>query len=636
MIKYSFLILLFPVFFACGLSEKSFKIDSPSGNLSVNIQSGNDGITYSVSSFSSGKEVPVIRLSKLGLQRSDASFAENLTIQSLTEVKEISDSYTMLTGKQKNLAYTANEATLSLKNKNGQRLEIVFRVFDEGLAFRYVFPEQTSVTFTVVAEQTAFHIPEGAEGWMSPYEPSNDYGQPGYEKDYFQVKAGDVAPDSIGWAFPLLFKTGDCWLMISESDLDENYCGSHVTNKNGSSLYTIAFPEANERYGKGEVSPSSTLPWKMPWRFIVVGETVADVYESSMVHHLAEPSKLEDTSWIKPGRSSWEWWSSTSGRNVENLKSFIDLAAEMGWEYSLIDGGWPRMPEGSVEQLVSYANQKNVGLTIWYNSGGRRDSTQKDEDFLTFNPDTRDKELARIAALGIKGIKIDFFASDKQNTIKLYLDILRDAAKHKLLVNFHGCTLPRGWSRTYPNLMTMEAIKGAECYRYSNTYPEMAARFNTIAAIVRGAVGPTDYTPVTITDNKYPRLTTVSHELALAVVYESGIIHFADKPESYLNLPEKVKDYLKAVPATWDETRLLAWEPCELFVIARRKNDKWFIAGLNGKYEQQNVEIQFPMNFANATLIADGNSNNNLNIENIENLKSHKLTLEPNGGFVIY
>lgn len=408
------IILLLPAMFASVQSEKkSFKIDSPSGKLSVNIQSGDEGVTYSVSTTSSGKEILVIQPSKLGLQRSDASFSENLILKGLSAVKEISDSYTMVTGKQKILAYKANEAVLSLKNKSGQQLDVVFRVFDEGLAFRYVFPEQTPGTFTVVAEQTAFHIPEGAEGWMSPYEPSNNYGQPGYEKDYFQVKAGDVAPDSIGWAFPLLFKTGDRWLMISESDLDENYCGSHVTNKKGSNLYFIAFPEANERYGKGEVSPSSILPWKMPWRFIVVGETVADVYESSVVHHLAKPCKLEDTGWIKPGRSSWEWWSSTSGRNVENLKSFIDLAAAMGWEYSLIDGGWPRMPEGSVEQLVSYANQKNVGLTIWYNSGGRRDSTQKDEDFLMFNADTRDKELSRIAALGIKGIKVDFFASDK-------------------------------------------------------------------------------------------------------------------------------------------------------------------------------------------------------------------------------
>ena len=408
-----------------------------------------------------------------------------------------------------------------------------------------------------------------------------------------------------------------------------------LTTKRAAAFIPSPFPKPTNGMEKERFRPRQPFPgkcrgalswWAKPWpmctnrRWFIIWPN---------------PANWKIQAGLKPGRSSWEWWSSTSGRNVENLKSFIDLAAEMGWEYSLIDGGWPRMPEGSVEQLVSYANQKNVGLTIWYNSGGRRDSTQRDEDFLMFNPDTRDKELARIAALGIKGIKVDFFASDKQNTIKLYLDILRDAAKHHLLVNFHGCTLPRGWSRTYPNLMSMEAIRGAECYRYSKTYPEMAARFNTIAAVVRGAVCPTDYTPVTITDNKYPRLTTVSHELALAVVYESGIIHFADKPEGYLNLPEKAKDYLKSVPATWDETRLLAWNPGELFVVARRKNDKWFIAGINGKNEPQNVEIQLPVEIANATLITDGETIDGLKIENIENLKSNKLTLEPNGGFVI-
>lgn len=633
-------IILFLMVFSvvsCNSEKKFFTIESPSKKLKTVIDVRDGKITYSLIKSGGDSDTVVLPFSPLGIEREDAGFFADLKVDSLSQIREISEEYEMLSGKQKHLSWQANEASLALKNRQGKRMNIVFRVFDQGLAFRYVFPEQSTDAFKVLSEKTAFNIPENAKGWMSPYEPSNGYGQPGYEKDYFHARVGDVSPDSIGWAFPLLFKTDHHWLLISESGLDDNYCGSHVDNEAGSSLYYVTFPEANERYSKGEVTPSSTLPWQMPWRFIVVGESVADVYESSMVYHLAEPCKLEDTSWIKPGRSSWEWWSSTSGRKVENLKSFIDLAAEMDWEYSLIDGGWPRMPEGSVEKLVAYAHSKKVDLNIWYNSGGRRDTTQKDEDFVVFNQESRDQEFSKIASMGIKGIKVDFFASDKQNTIQLYLDILRDAAKYKLLVNFHGCTLPRGWIRTYPNLLTMEAIKGAECYRYSKSYPEMAARFNTVAAVVRGAIGPTDYTPVTITNNKYPRLTTLAHELALAVVYESGIIHFADRPEGYRNLPEEARQFLKVVPAAWDETRLLSWVPGELFVVARKKEGKWYIAGINGKNALQEVSLKFPEPLNNAVFINEPEETKGLTASSLSgNTAELKIVMQPRGGFVIF
>lgn len=634
--KAIFLILTFSSF-ACSSKMEPVIIVSPSGNIKATIKVDEKSVYYSISAVNEGIETVVLPFSPLGLKRSDATFYGNLSLDSITTGREISDSYTMVSGKQKQLSYKANEAIVCLSNNLKQKLHIEFRVFDDGVAFRYVFPGKSDSKVSLLSEETGFLIADSANSWMSAYRNANLFGEPGYEEEYLAVKSGTPSPSVSGWAFPLLFQKDSYWLFISESGLGSNYCGSHLKKDCTGGLYTIAFPQPAERYNIGNTIPSSELPWIMPWRYIILGNTINEVVESSMGYNLAEPCKLDDVSWIKPGRSSWEWWSSTSGRNVKNLKEFIDLASEMSWEYSLIDGGWPKMPEGSLEELVSYAKSKNVDITIWYNSGGRRDTTQKDEDFVMFNDDTRLKEFERIAAMGIKGVKIDFFAGDKQYVIQLYLNILRDAAKYHLLVDFHGCTMPRGWTRTYPNLLTMEAVKGAECYRYSEKYPDMAARYNTIAAVVRGTAGPTDYTPATFTNQKYPHKTTSAHELALTVIYESGIIHMADKPEGYYKLPQEAKEFLKRIPAAWDETRLIAAVPGELFVIARKREGKWYVAGINGKDEVQEITFSLPEAIVNPILLADGKTQSEIIINNTEGVASnYTLKLMPKGGFVIY
>lgn len=635
--KKTLLSLLILSLIACNVKKGPIIINSPSGNIKATITIDGKNVYYSVIAVNNGVETVVLPSSPLGLKRSDASFYGNLSLDSITTVKEIRDTYTMVSGKQKQLSYKANEATVCLYNNSKQKINIEFRVFNDGVAFRYLFPGKSDSKVSVLSEETGFLIADSTKAWMSPYRKANLYGEPGYEAEYLEVKSGTPSPSEAGWSFPLLFKKDSFWLFVSETGLDGNYCGSHLKMDCTGGLYKIAFPQPAERYNIGDANPSSTLPWIMPWRYVIVGKTINEVVESSMGYHLAEPCKLNDVSWIKPGRSSWEWWSSTGGRNVKNLKEFIDLSSEMSWEYSLIDGGWPRMPEGSLEELVSYAKSKNVDITIWYNSGGRRDTTQKDEDFVMFNDDTRLKEFERIAAMGIKGVKIDFFAGDKQFVIQLYQNILRDAAKCHLLVDFHGCTLPRGWTRTYPNLLTMEAVKGAECYRYSDKYPDIAAQYNTIAAVVRCSAGPTDYTPATFTNQKYPHKTTSAHELALTVVYESGIIHMADKPEGYRKLPQEAKEFLKRVPPAWDETRLISAVPGELFVIARKKDGKWYVAGINGKNEAQEITISLPEPIVNPIVIADGKEQSDIAIKKIKgDLSNYTLTLMPRGGFVMY
>lgn len=636
--KYLLLICLSVLLWSCHSPKELMILQSPSGNLKVVVTNNDEQrIFYQVFSKVDSTETEVISKSPLGLVRSDDSFIQNLSFNGLSEVKEVSDSYMMVSGKFKNLSYSANEVALNFSNDAKQKMEIVFRVFDEGVAFRYVFPGQSDSKVDVESELTGFHVPANIQAWMSPYEPAKPWGGPGYEAEYVAVKSGTSSPEKVGWSFPLLFNTDKSWIFISETGLDSNYCGTHLNQVCTEGLYTVSLPEADERYGDGDAKPSSALPWTMPWRFILVGQSINQIVESSMVYHLAEPSKIEDTSWIKPGRASWEWYLSKGGRTVKALKHFVDLSFDMGWEYSLVDAGWGNMSDGKIEDVIDYAKSKNVGLLLWYNSGGRRDSTKNSEDFILFNNDTREQEMARIEAWGVKGIKVDFFSTDKQIAIELYQKILRDAAKHHLLVNFHGCTLPRGWTRTYPNLLSMEAVKGEEWYRFSKTYPDLAPSFNTISAIVRSTAGPADYTVAAFSNQKFAHKTTYAHELALTMVYENGIIHMNDTPESYHALPTEAKDFLRQVPAAWDESRLIAAIPGELFVVARRKGAKWFVAGINGKNEKKEIQINLPANLESPIFIGDGELPADLSASKIPGSNSSfSITMLPYGGFVLY
>lgn len=630
-------ILLISFLWSCKDKSELLTFESPSGNLKVLVTTNENKVFYQLISQNGNEETVIIQPSPLGLIRSDGNFTDNLTLKEVFNVQDLSDSYTMVAGKQKELSWTARESGVALKNNSEQELHIIFRLFDEGLAFRYIFPGQPGQPVTVESEATGFSVPEEIDGWISTYQEATPWGNPGYEDDILPVKSGTPSPKKVGWIFPLLFHTGNHWIFISETGLMPDYCATHLNQDCSGGLYTIALPEANERLGDGEVFPSSSLPWEMPWRFIQVSQSLHAVVESSLVHHLAEPSKIEDTSWIKPGRASWEWWSSRGGRTVKNLKHFVDLAAEMNWEYSLVDAGWENMPDGKIEDVVDYAREKNVGLLFWYNSAGRRDSSELNEDFVMFGDESRAREMERIAAMGVKGIKVDFFATDKQMAIELYHNILKDAAKNHLVVNFHGCTLPRGWSRTYPNLLAMEAVRGAECYRFAADYPDIAAHYNTLAAVTRAVVGPTDFTPATFSNQRFPHKTTYAHELALTLVYETGLLHLADTPESYYSLPEEAINFLKEVPVTWDETKMLEAIPGELFVIARRNGNIWYIAGINGKDETRKVQVKLPADMHNTILMGDGKELNEMIIQKFDNsINTVTVSMEPHGGFVLY
>jgi hypothetical protein len=298
---------------------------------------------------------------------------------------------------------------------------------------------------------------------------------------------------------------------------------------------------------------------------------------------------------VKPGRATWSWWSDhTSPRRADAIKPFIDLAAKWGWEYSLVDANWNRMEQGKVEEVIEYAKQRGVGILLWYNSGGdHNDITEEPRDRL-IDHQTRRAEFARIHALGVKGIKVDFFNSDKPWIMRHYLDILRDAADYELLVDFHGCTVPRGWQRSYPNLMSMEAVRGAEVYGCCEEYAPNAIWQNTILPFTRNVVGSMDYTPVTFTNQKIPHQTTFAHELALSVLFESGVQHFADAVRGYESLPDYAQAWLREVPVAWDETRFVDGYPGKLAVLARRKGEVWYLAGAEGAKQARTLSLALP------------------------------------------
>lgn len=541
-----------------------------------------------------GRRAEVLPWSPLGIERRDAAFLDGLQAKDQGSVRQIEETYRLAHGKRTNCRVSARQQSFRFSNAQGASVELVLRVSDDGVAFRYVFPGSGREIRTVTAEHTGFRFPAGSRAWMAPYSESTQW-TPAYEEYYLNdIAVGTPSPKRPGWAFPALFRTGESgpWVLLTEAAVDGSYCGCRLAQESPQAVYRLRFPDPEEGWGHGTVLPQGTLPWATPWRVLIVAPTLAGIVESTLVTDLNPASRVTDAGWIKPGRVSWSWWSDhDSPQDYKKMVDFIDLAAEMGWEYFLVDANWTLMDHGNVRELTRYARSKGVGIFLWYNSGGPHNIvTEKPRGCMTAT-EVRQPEFALLKKWGVAGVKIDFFQSDKQGIMGLYHDILRDAAKYQMLVNFHGCTVPRGWERTWPHLLSMEAVKGEECYTFAKEYPKQAPAYNTVLPFTRNAVGPMDYTPCAFTDDKYPHLTTNAHELALSVLYETGLLHFADRVSAYRNLPPEPKAFLKTVPVTWDETRYLAGEPGQFVALARRKGSTWYLAAINGQPRPRQMSL---------------------------------------------
>ncbi len=631
-LKHAYL-LIFLFFFGSKVYAQEWSLSSPDKKINIRI-SNRDKVSYTISY----DKRTVINESPLGIQLDDQQFSSSLKFVEQKQNK-IREPYTLLVGKKLKSDNPANELTLVLENENKEKVNLIFRAYNDGIAFRYHFLKADGNLHKITGENSGFAIPKEAKAWIQPYD-LNVRNKPCYETYYENaISPGSPSPNPAGWAFPALFNVDNVWMLISEAGLDETYCGTHLYDKQNNGIYTIRFPEKEEVTSDADPEPQSTLPWATPWRAVIIGPSLNTLQQTTLITDLNPPSKIKDTSWIKPGRASWSWWSKGSTtREFDVQKKYIDFNAEMGWEYVLIDAGWPKMEGGTMEDLVKYANGKGVGIFLWYHSGmGREKDTLSMANLMAF-PDARKKEFERMKQWGVKGIKVDFFDSDKQPVIKRYFDILRDAADYKIMVNFHGSTLPRGWERTYPYLMSMESVKGAEGYG-NQKFCDMAPSHNTILPFTRNVVGSMDYTPATFTNKREAiRQTTFAHELALSIVFESGVFHFADNMNSYQALPDAPKKFLMNVPVTWDETRYLAGTPGKFVVIARRKGKDWYIGGINGQGSEQEVTFDLPFLKKKETtlqIITDGAQPGTFEtVSLVTNGKNVKVKLISKGGFV--
>jgi hypothetical protein len=608
----------------------AWPLASPDGQCEISVSLAGGKLSYKVSR--AGKTV--IEKSALGLRREDQGFESGLIFESAGKIERRREKYELFAGDQPRVNHVVNFRDLVFKNANGAAMEIDLAASDEGVAFRYRFPQTDNSVHIVESELTGFAIPQNARGWMQPYHAAGPY-TPAYEDFYFPVSPGDPPPDSrakaVGWAFPALFKIpgAGAWVLLTESGTDGSYCACHLNPDCSNGIYRIAFPLANEmtpghtnQFGP---EPRFTLPWTLPWRVIVFGKNAGDIATETLVTDLAPPSKITDTSWIKPGRASWAWWSyPDEPATAKRFDEFTDFAAKMGWEYTLFDAGWWRP---GLKTIADYAKSKGVIPLAWNGAG----------DF--YGAKKRVAKLDEMAAAGVRGVKVDFWCSDRQEAIAAQQALMRGAAARHLLVNLHGCTIPRGWQRTWPNFLTCEAVLGSESYFYEPSYPEKAAELDTVLPFTRNAIGPMDLTPVACSPKKFARLTTAAHQLATALIFTSGLIHYADSPEFFESLPPQVLKIFRDAPARWDETKCLVGEPGRIAVFARRSGESWFIAGINGTTNSLPVNLdlspfkKFPKRLAVVEEASDAKMK--VAVSPLENSDEWRHEMPPRGGFIL-
>jgi hypothetical protein len=620
------------------LSVYSQKVTVTSPNQKVGIvlynqQNSDAGEWYlKVNYTNNGKPVEVIPIINLGLSRSDQDFSKELKFLKAGKPVLINEQYIAIVGKRSKCSNSANEVVVAFENPSKAKLNLIIRAYNDGVAFRYEFPEKEG-TFVVKDELTAYSITDSTKRWLEKFNTAN-------EGLYSAMKDGSEQKD---WGYPALFNTADksCWYLIHEADVNRAYCGTKLTNYTEKTVYKLTFPDKWNGRDKGETQPTISLPWKSPWRVIIVG-SLADIVESTLVDDVSTPSVISNTDWIKPGKVSWNYWSNNHGtKDFKVVCKFADLAAEMNWPYTLLDWEWDAMGNGGkLEDALKYIHSLGIKPLMWYNSGG-------DHTWVTATPmnrmlthENRVEEFTKLKKLGVAGVKIDFFESEKQDMIKYYLDILDDAAQYQMMVYFHGCIVPRGWARTYPNLMTHEGVRGAEWYNNGPELTMAAPEHNTTLPFTRNVVGSMDYTPVTFTNSQYPHVTSYGHELALSVVFESGFQHLADRPEGYYTLPDAAKSFLKEVPNTWDNTKFLDGYPGRDIIVARQKGNCWYIGGISGENTEKTKTLKFGFLPGNSnyklTLISDGEHDKNFKVQYlvVNQSSSVEVKMLRKGGFV--
>ena len=589
------------------------KVTSPNGKLSL--ETAGEGLRLCY------QNQPVLDIPAVGFEGVSCKPA-------LTFVRKVKADYCMLAGKRLHAVNEANEYETTL-GKGGR---MVVRLYNDGLAFRY---ELSQLSGVLPKEKTTYRIPEGTKRWIQQWTDAYEGFFPlttSYKTQPVRSFSGTFKSAdgwNIRWGYPALLEPRDgVFALISEANIERLQSASCLYNDG--ELYRVT-PDANTLHVSDD--------WYTPWRVAIVGG-LADIVESTLVTDVSEPCRLTDTSWIHPGVVSWIYWAYNHGSDDYNIIcKYIDMAATLHLPYMLIDAEWDRMKDGkTVEDAVNYAKEKGVKPMIWYNSSVGWVDGAPTPKYRLNKPEDREKEFAWCEKIGVAGVKIDFFSGDNQMNMDYCLDLLESAARHHLLVNFHGATIPRGWQRTYPNLMSTEGVYGAEWYNNVPTFTKQAASHNATLPFTRNVIGPMDYTPCAFSDSQHPHITSHAHELALTVLYESALQHLADRPESFLAQPQEVQDFLSSLPSVWDDTRFVCGYPGESAVIARRSGHVWYVAGINGTDEAKTLNFSLGNIVSKSSAIQafyDGKDQKKpWDIKALKQLPT-EVACQPRGGFLL-
>ena len=580
------------------------KIASPDGKLVVDVAVEGGRPVYSVQYDG----VTFLEKSPLGLNTNIGDFTKGMELAGDVQLREINNTYTLATIKKSHIDYHATEGTYTFVQDKKTIYDIVFRVSNNDVAFRYkMYPQGQTLCCVIKSEATGFVLPTGSTTFLCPQSlPMTGFARtaPSYETTYTADDAMGRNGWGAGYTFPCLFRNNDKgWVLISETGVSSLYCASRmIGHDNG--LYTIGFPQQGEYNGNGTAEPGISLPGETPWRTITVGKTLAPIAETTVPYDVVE-QLYEPTKKFTYGRGTWSWIIGMDpSMNYDEQKRYIDFSAALGYESLLVDALWDtQVGRDKVEELAAYAKQKNVGLFLWYNSNGYWNDAPQTPRNIMNNTIARRREMKWMQSIGIRGIKVDFFGSDKQQTIQLYEDILADANDYGILVIFHGCTLPRGWERMYPNFVASEAVLASENLHFSQGSCDAEAFNATLHPFIRNAVAAMDFGGSAL--NKYynakneprgsRRVTSDVFALAVAVLFQSSVQHFALAPNNLTDAPEWAVDFMKKVPTTWDDIKFIDGYPGRYIVMARRHGDKWYIAGVNAGKETLKLKLPLSM-----------------------------------------
>jgi len=624
-------------------------VSSPSDKLKVTVSDAGGRLYYTVTRDGQDMLLP----SALGLKTSVGDFTRDLSIVD-SKTGAVDETYQMRGTKASSAAYKANTLTLNLQNKDGRTFSMLFQVSDNDIAFRYLIPRQNinQIEYKrarIVSELSSFNFPDGTTTFISPQigpETGWEQTKPSYEEGYSADAPMAVESQyGHGYIFPALFHLPNGWVLVSETGVGSNYCGAHLSDYQAGMGYTVAYPDKGENNGFGADFAGIPLPGETPWRTITVGNSLKPIVETTISYDVVKPL-YEPSCDYQPGRYTWSWliWQDNS-INYDDQVKFINLASDMGFEYCLVDNWWDtQIGRERIAELSKYAQSKGVHLMLWYNSNGFwNDAPQGPRNCLN-TAIAREREMNWMQSIGIKGIKVDFFGGDKQETMQLYEDILSDANRYGLQVIFHGCTMPRGWERMYPNYVASEAVLASENV-FFNEGAAIKEPFDlTLHPFCRNATASMDWGGVIMNkylspDNKsrHPRHTTDIFEMAAGIIMQTSVQCVAMQPNNLDELPEFELNFLRGLPTTWQQTRFIDGYPGKYVILARQATDgQWYIAGLNAQKEPLTLTLDLKAYGGLTQYYIDEKKGGPTRLPlKLDKKGQAKFTIQPNGGLII-